>query len=387
MATPATCLVTIHGIGFQEPPRPGVPGYADHLHAALSGPLPELSDDPDRQPWQTGPSLPVYVQSRYPAEGGTRNQGLERLGIWRDRSKTSIDWSGALLTKNAKSVAHVALVYAELEDIGPQPEATAETFFRGLVEHHHYSSILGILHSAIVDVATAIHPPAQAGKDGHGLQPRTDVSASRHVRRIWPRKEDANEPAGIFGTFRQIEDDVCGYVCRNDLRERIRGFVREALLRLAARDDVSAIVLNTHSNGTVIGYDALRDLPLAAAAKVRTFITAGSPLQKYAELFSWGHEIGSARAVEWHNYFDARDPVADPLDHPVGWTEGQPFDPKKVSHFVSWPPEDAEPTPVAITDHQVDNVLNSSGGGLQAHNYWDNKTDFIPGLAAALRSN
>ena len=170
-------------------------------------------------------------------------------------------------------------------------------------------------------------------------------------------------------------------------RERIRSFVRDALLRLAVRDDVDALVLNTHSNGTVIGFDALRDLPTGAAAKVRAFITAGSPLRKYAELFTWGHEVGSIREFErWDNYFDPRDPVADPLAHPVGWKDGQPFDPDQLKPFVSWPSDAAEGTPFPISDHQVDNVRHSSGGGLQAHNYWANTREFIPALAAALRA-
>jgi hypothetical protein len=35
-------------------------------------------------------------------------------------------------------------------------------------------------------------------------------------------------------------------------------------------------------------------------------------------------------------------------------------------------------------DRQVDNLAHSFGGGLQAHNYWDNKAEFIPGLAKNL---
>ena len=32
------CLVTLHGIGFQQPPQPelGIAGYADDLHQNLS---------------------------------------------------------------------------------------------------------------------------------------------------------------------------------------------------------------------------------------------------------------------------------------------------------------------------------------------------------------
>jgi hypothetical protein len=33
----------------------------------------------------------------------------------------------------------------------------------------------------------------------------------------------------------------------------------------------------------------------------------------------------------------------------------------------------------------VDNVEHSSGGGLQAHNYWDNQTEVVAPLAETLR--
>lgn len=35
MVSHVTCLVTIHGVGFQQPPEDGVPGYADDLHRFL----------------------------------------------------------------------------------------------------------------------------------------------------------------------------------------------------------------------------------------------------------------------------------------------------------------------------------------------------------------
>jgi hypothetical protein len=33
------CVVTVHGIGFQQPPKDGTPGYADALHKHLREPL------------------------------------------------------------------------------------------------------------------------------------------------------------------------------------------------------------------------------------------------------------------------------------------------------------------------------------------------------------
>lgn len=391
MSGPITCLVTIHGIGFQQPPRDGAPGYADHLHANLATQLATLSDDPQRLSWQTAPSVPIYVRSRFAAADGTREQALARLGRWTDVSRSFIDVTDAPLVKGGASVAHVALVYSEIEDLmGSQPEATAETFFKGIVEFGHYGSVLSTLRSVLLDAKAAWFPPEHdpttaGGSSGSSLKPRTDVVGTKHTWGLWPHHETASEPTGIVRTIRQVEDDVCAYVSRNDLRERVRSFVRDALLRLAARDDVGSLVLNTHSNGTVIGFDVLRDMPLPSVGKVRTLITAGSPLRKYAELFSWGHEVGSLSAVgQWRNYFDPRDPVADPLAHPVGWTEGQPFDLTKLKQFVARPPDVATAVPVLIDDVQVDNIHHSSGGGLQAHNYWDNCEDFIQELAKAL---
>ncbi len=390
-----TCLVTIHGIGFQQPPQApadGVgetAGYADAVHANIANALTTLSDDPRRQSWQSAASVPVYVCSEFQ---GSRAAGLNRLGAWSDKFGTgAIDISNAPLVGPGKTVGHVALVYAKLEDLGPQPEATAETFFKSLAEHRHYGSIASSLHTVLLDVLASRHTTpgqvtdAPTGSSG-GLTPRTDVEVRRHLLGLFSRKTpDPGHPAGLLGSLLQVEDDVCGYVCRNDLRERVRSFVRAALLRIVARDDVDRVVLNCHSNGTVIGFDTLRNLPTPAMEKVAAFLTAGSPLRKYGELFTWGFEVGNLRLVDrWENYFDPSDPVADPLAHPVGWTTGSPAPIKDFDHFVSRAETATVATPFDPVDRQVDNLTNSSGGGLQAHNYWSNTAEFIPSLVTHL---
>src|SRR5205085_85323 len=90
----------------------------------------------------------------------------------------------------------------------------------------------------------------------------------------------------------------------------------DALLRLCFREDVTSIVVNAHSQGTILAYDVLRILPPIAAAKVQGFVTAGSPLRKYADLFYWGTDAGSLCHVPWTNFWDDTDPVADPLVRP-----------------------------------------------------------------------
>jgi hypothetical protein len=198
------------------------------------------------------------------------------------------------------------------------------------------------LHTVLLDVLAAHRTSPQAPPDqpvgaAWSLKPRTDTAGRRHLLgRLSKKEPDPTKPAGMLGTLLQIEDDVCAYVCRNDLRERIRSFVRAALLRIVAREDVARVVVNSHSNGTVIGFDTLRNFPAPGLAKVETFLTAGSPLRKYAELFTWGFEVGNLRLINnWANYFDPHDPVADPLAHEVGWTINAVGPAKDFDHFVS----------------------------------------------------
>ena len=189
-----------------------------------------------------------------------------------------------------------------------------------------------------------------------------------------------------MGTVRALEDDVVAYVCRNDLRERIREFIAEALRRLLARPDVEGVVVNAHSQGTVASFDVLRQYPADPKSPVRSLVTAGSPLRKYADLFSWGNDAGGIQCIRWLNFWDEKDPVADPLDPSATWRYGDPDmrRPGDAGLFFA-AAADGDLIPITIDDHEVDNLVNSSGGGLQAHNYWDNTTQFIPQLAELLK--
>jgi len=43
-------------------------------------------------------------------------------------------------------------------------------------------------------------------------------------------------------------------------------------------------------------------------------------------------------------------------------------------------PNSEELRHIRVKDHPIDNVKYSCGGGLRAHNYWDNEIQFIPEL-------
>jgi hypothetical protein len=382
--TPKLCMLTVHGIGFQQPPQPGLPGYADVLHVNLATVLgSKLGNDPKRQPEANGP---VYVMSAKPGTHDTE-WGLSRLGTWRDGG---LDITGTPLAEPDRPIAHVALIYTSLEDVGPMLGAGTGTVAEAGLLLGQYASVGGAIRLLCGDTWAAMHEQSGHGPSSPSLRPRSDLVAAHRfsVCRLLHPDRAANQPGGgLVGTVLTLEDDVVAYVCRNDLRESIRAFIREAVRRLAARPDVAGVVVNAHSQGTVASYDVLQQSPEDLAHRIKALVTAGSPLRKYADLFSWGSDVGATAAVpRWLNFWDAKDPVADPLDQPSSWHFGNDVVPRLPGDLgLFWKVQGSgSQAEVPIDDHEVDNIANSSGGGLQAHNYWDNTIQFIPDLAKAL---
>lgn len=370
-----TCILTVHGIGFQEPPAisPPRPGYADALHAALRAELGgRLADDPNR------PDGPIYVESSY---HGSPKDGLARL-------------DGPLRKEGASAdIVHVALVYAELElPVGSRVGAALDTGARALLSLEGYAHPLSLAELMAADVAAELHH-GPAEQDAPGLHPRRDAHddtprGHERLRRLAARATPdrvvaLRQRASLLAA---LEEDVASYVCRNDLRESVRGFVAVAVDRLAARHDVDAIVFNAHSQGTVVAFDVLAAEPRPT---VRALLTAGSPLRKYVQLFAWGD---SARCVgplvldgcRWLNVLDRRDPVADPLRGDRHWRVGDAFpansDPTLFRVRSADVNIDEAGQDCPVEDATVDNLAHSTGN-LRAHNYWDNTVQFIPMLA------
>ncbi len=392
MTSQITCLVTLHGVGFEQPPQPGVTnsGYADPFHEHLSKCLGTLlSDDPKRAREHRGENGAIYVESRWLSAGGKpcREEGLKRLGSW-SADRQHIERKHAPLVANDEQISHVALVYSDLEPTAPAVGAGLIASAMSLFSASHYTHALGLLHMALTDTLAVVgnHSTSTAGQQAISSRPRTDLP-HRHAKQQGQQKQaPSSSSSGLLTLLHSIEDDVACYICHNEERERVRNFVTEALLRLASRDDVGAIVFNTHSNGTVVGLDVLRQLPPYASAKIKAFITAGSPLRKYIDLFQWGQQIESFNPIKpWYNFWDERDPVADPLEPPLSWRRGDqlvsPYDPKLFSLID---PDSGASSNIDVSDINVDNVGKSTGGGLQAHNYWDNEEQFVQQIATIM---
>jgi hypothetical protein len=385
------CLVTIHGIGFEQAPRPpDVPGYADPLHQNLSKYLNEnetmLGDDPNRERGQRGENGPVYVQSWYPPGQQYAKSGLSRLGDWTGPTHQAIDASNAPLVNGDQRIAHVALVYSHLEEVTAKLGAAFIAGAMVSASALHYAHVTGLVQMLIMDSIPLLqrHEPAHP-QPSPSLRIRNDLATVRPAAHM--RVTADQTPTGLLAVLRELENDVAAYVCRNELRERVRYFVLDALLRLVSRDDVEAIVINSHSNGTVVGLDVMRQLPPYAAEKVKAFVTAGSPLRKYIDLFVWGQQVESLNPIKpWINFWDEKDPVADPLAPPATWhvRDGlvPPFDPGLFQHIN---PNTGKTATITVEDRKVDNVTYSKDTDLKAHNYWDNDTEFVKPLADILK--
>lgn len=376
------CLVTIHGIGFQHAPENGNPGYADGLQASLQDHIPDLlSGDPRSEFGRPAGTGAVYVHSDWPPGSGRMEEGLRRLGTWAigDTSHRQVDIADVPLADGRHPIAHVALVYAGLEEQQPHPGAAAETLAKAIVSAHNYSSLPSLVQMGLTD-AWAIMRHSRGAAPTPSLQVRKAVTASN------PQAVASPDKSGPLSVIGQLDQDVTTYVVRNDLRERVRSFVHDALLRIACREDVAAIVINAHSQGTVLAYDVARTMPPFVAAKIRHLITAGSPLRKYADLFYWGTDAACLSSVPWTNFWDETDPVADPLEPGASWRRGDPL-PRSTGKsllYAAVDPDSGHSIPVMLRDVPVSNADHGAGGGLPAHNYWDNDAQFVVAVADLL---
>ena len=373
-------LVTIHGIGFQSAPTAlnADDGYADPLHKNLCAQPPlgdgVLGDDPNRL--QAGGDGPVYVQSCVPLDKHDPQEeqkysyegGLGRLGTW---SGSALDPSDQPLAPEGARLAHVALVYSNLEGVAGDLDATLALGVLGAPTLTHFATVGGIVKLAFQDIRVLA---MRHGEPAPSLRVRPE--AQHHRGAISTIIHHGAPATGPLATLYEIQDDVAAYVVRNELRERVRGFIRDAVGRLLARPDVEGVIINGHSNGTVMGFDLITAMSPPSALRVLAFITAGCPLRKYVDFMDWGvdgYSLALLRPGGWTNFYDQVDPVADPLQPLADWKRGDDLPPGGgPGMFVTFDPTSGAPSQIAVKDEIVDNVAAQVGGGLPAHNYWDN---------------
>jgi hypothetical protein len=149
-----------------------------------------------------------------------------------------------------------------------------------------------------------------------------------------PRGERALSPGEIFDVIKgrlpggeELLVDAGNYVGRNGVRTAVQNVLHAALA--AAHQDAPdvPVVLVSHSQGTIIAYDVLRQAG-EAYPRLRTWITMGSPLGKYLGFpFEWGAlQLGVPPDLRWVNLFDPQDIVGVELNGMVDWPRPQPID-------------------------------------------------------------
>lgn len=146
-----------------------------------------------------------------------------------------------------------------------------------------------------------------------------------------------------FDVGADLAADIAKYVARNSVRTAVQSVLHAILGQL--HDEDKDVILVSHSQGTVIAYDVLRQAG-RCYENVRTWITMGSPLRKYfAFPLQWGRDrLGVPEKLRWLNLYDERDIVGRDLSGALEWSEPQPI------------------------DEVVDNVAHATW----AHNHWAN---------------
>lgn len=160
--------------------------------------------------------------------------------------------------------------------------------------------------------ASAEPPPAPIDTADAQFGPRDLVRFARHL---------LDEGANGLAT------DVANYMVRNDVRVRIQYRLHDMLGRAGAGATAAdhPTVLVAHSQGTIIAYDVLREAGINYPG-LKTWVTMGCPLGKYAKC-GWGrHQWGVAPDLRWLNLYDPHDFVGKTLADVVDWPRPRPDD-------------------------------------------------------------
>jgi hypothetical protein len=158
-------------------------------------------------------------------------------------------------------------------------------------------------------------------------------------------------PGGI-----ELVADVGNYVAHNGVRTAVQNVLHACLGQAQAREAELPVILVSHSQGTIISYDVLRQAGANYPA-LRTWITMGCPLRKYfAFPLEWGRQqLGLPAGLRWLNLYDQMDIVGRELRGAVDWTSPEP------------------------DDRVVDNARNAA----DAHDHWHNP-EVVKAVAAEI---
>lgn len=140
----------------------------------------------------------------------------------------------------------------------------------------------------------------------------------KQLRESYARSQADNQARGIATTgFLGIDaaildtvKEVVVYLFDQDAAKEVQDRVVAALDQAAT--DFDEIVLVTHSLGTVVSFDALKQF--AHRYKIAWWFTLGCPLGKLVKMRVRSSDLGeitNGNIARWHNLYDTNDIVAD----------------------------------------------------------------------------
>ena len=255
---------------------------------------------------------------------------LKIHGIGNQRPEWSGDFDAALTSQltalELAAFSHQSVWWADLSRL-PGPPAAA-----GLAPTGHTSSTSTM--QAYVDYARYLmsHPASAASAI-------TDLGSL--IGNLVNNVMDLQD--GLVSLADHVTD-VANYVGNNGIRLSVQQRLMASLFAAQAAHPQAALILASHSQGTIISYDVLRLLARQLPA-LKVWVTMGCPLGWYLGGASWGHnEIDLPGTVRWINLYDRNDLVGRDLELLAQWM------------------------PTVPEDIDVDNV----GLGLHPHDHWRN---------------
>ena len=190
----------------------------------------------------------------WPPGSSSTEPALARLGAWGNEDAKIIDMSSSTSCRRKGSYRPYCSCLLTFRRIYPQAGPLLQTTA---------SAILSLATMLMFWASHACRSPISRLRLETNLQQEGDAGNSKlacsHRFYYHSRYECSSYRASRYHST-VVKTMSPSDVCHNDRRERVRNFVWEAISRLAYREDVAGIVINAHSNGTVISFDLLRYL-------------------------------------------------------------------------------------------------------------------------------
>lgn len=165
--------------------------------------------------------------------------------------------------------------------------------------------------SAAGGPSTLDEPPrVRQFKKAYAEQIQSDLNALQHADQAV--SVTALPGQDIAELLAEEIDQIAGYLFNPLIYNKIQSRLYGGMNQAAHMGD--AIVIASHSLGTIVAFDGLR--AIGARFNVSTFFTLGSPLAKLRTLGSRPAGLGEIaydHVGSWLNFYDTTDPIANPL--------------------------------------------------------------------------